>query len=63
METLARHNKVPQTWHDFKFHFRDAYIPSYYVDHLLNKLEKLKQGSKIVKYTYMILKFVSCLVD
>ena len=49
METLARHNKVPQTWHDFKFHFRDAYIPSYYVDHLLNKLEKLKQGSKIVK--------------
>ena len=39
---LYRRNKVPQTWYAFKIHFRDAYIPSFFVDHLLNKLEKLK---------------------
>ena len=33
-------------------HFRDAYIPTYYVDHLLTKLQKLKQGSRIVKQYY-----------
>jgi hypothetical protein len=33
-------------------HFRDVYIPVYYVDHLLTKLEKLKQASRTVKQYY-----------
>jgi hypothetical protein len=49
---ICRHNNVPKTWKDFKMHFRDAYIPAYYVDHLLTKLHKLKQGSRIVKQYY-----------
>ena len=34
---ICRHNKVPQSWEDFKLHFRDAFIPAYYVDHLLSE--------------------------
>ena len=49
---IYRHNNIPQTWTDFKMHFRDAYIPAYYVDHLLTKLQKLKQGSRTVKQYY-----------
>ena len=49
---ICRHNIIPQTWKEFKIHFRDAYIPAYYVDHLLTKLEKLKQGSRTVKQYY-----------
>jgi hypothetical protein len=25
---LCRHNNIPQTWKDFKMHFRDVYIPA-----------------------------------
>ena len=57
---ICRHNNVPKTWKDFKMHFRDAYIPAYYVDHLLTKLEKLKQGSRTVKQYFHNLKYVSC---
>jgi len=46
---ICRHDNVPKTWKDFKMHFRDVYIPEYYVDHLLSKLGKLKQGSKTVR--------------
>jgi hypothetical protein len=49
---LCRHKNVPQTWKDFKMHFRDAYIPAYCVDHLLTTLEKLKQGSRTMKQYY-----------
>ena len=49
---IYRHNNIPQTWTDFKMHFRDAYIPAYYIDHLLSKLQKLKQGSRTVKQYY-----------
>ena len=51
-KSICRHNNIPQTWTDFKMHFRDAYIPAYYVDHLLTKLQKLKQGSRTVKQYY-----------
>ena len=27
---ICRHNKVPQTWTDFKMLFRDEYVPEYY---------------------------------
>jgi hypothetical protein len=46
---ICRHNKIPQSWHGFKVHFRDIYIPSYYADDLLAKLAKLEQGSRTVK--------------
>jgi hypothetical protein len=38
---ICRHNKVPQSWIDFKILFRDVYIPAYYADYLIAKLEKL----------------------
>ena len=59
-KSICRHNNIPQTWTFFKMHFRDAYIPAYYVDHLLTKLEKLKQGSRTVKQYFHNLKYVSC---
>lgn len=49
---ICRHDKVPQSWQDFKFIFRDAFIPAYYVDLLFAKLEKLKQGSRTVRQYY-----------
>ena len=49
---ICRHNKVPESWKDFKFLFRDAFVPAYYVDYLLAKLDNLKQGSKTVKQYY-----------
>ena len=49
---ICRHNKVPQSWEDFKLHFRDAFIPAYYADHLLSKLDTLKQGARTVKDYY-----------
>ena len=49
---ICRHNKVPQTWTDFKMLFRDEYVPEYYADCLLAKLDNLKQGSRTVKQYY-----------
>jgi hypothetical protein len=49
---ICRHNKVPQSWEDFKLHFRDAFIHAYYVDNLLSKLDTLKQGARTVKDYY-----------
>ena len=38
-------------------HFRGVYIPAYYIDYLLTKLEKLKNGSRTVKQYYHDFKF------
>ena len=46
---ICRHNKVPQTWKEFKLYFRDSFIPAYYADYLLAKLDHLKQGERAVK--------------
>jgi hypothetical protein len=39
---ICRYNNIPQYWRDFKLLFREAFIPAYYVDHLLVKLDNLK---------------------
>jgi hypothetical protein len=49
---ICRHNNIPQYWNDFKLLFREAFIPAYYVDHLLAKLDNLKQGSSTVNEYY-----------
>ena len=49
---ICRHNKVPESWEDFKFLFRDAFVPAYYADYLLAKLDNLKQDSRTVKAYY-----------
>jgi hypothetical protein len=49
---IYRHNNIPQYWRDFKLLFREAFIPTYYVDHLLAKLDNLEQGSITVNEYY-----------
>ena len=49
---ICRHNKVLESWEDFKFLFRDAFVPAYYADYLLSKLDNLKQDSRTVKEYY-----------
>ena len=49
---LCRHNKIPQSWKDLKRYFRDVYVPMYYADILLNKLQCLKQDTKSVTSYY-----------
>jgi hypothetical protein len=49
---ICRHNNIPQTWKDFKMFFRDEYVPEYYDDCLLAKLDNLKQCSRTVKQYY-----------
>jgi hypothetical protein len=49
---IVRHNNVPQTWKEFKIYFRDAFIPTYYADNLLSKLDTLKKDSRTVKDYY-----------
>jgi len=49
---ICWHNKVPQSWIDYKIMFRDVYIHAYYSDHLLDKLEKLTQRNRIVREYY-----------
>jgi hypothetical protein len=58
---ICRYNNIPQYWRDLKLLFREAFIHAYYVDHLLAKLDNLKQGSSTVNNTIMNLRFVSCL--
>jgi hypothetical protein len=48
----CRHNNIPQYWICFKLLFREAFIPAYYVDHLIAKLDNLKQGSSTVNKYY-----------
>jgi hypothetical protein len=47
---ICWHNNIPQYWNDFKLLFREAFIPAYYVDHLLAKLDNLKGSSTVNKY-------------
>jgi hypothetical protein len=49
---ICRHNNIPQYWISFKLIFIEAFIPAYYVDHLLGKLDNLKQGSSTVNEYY-----------
>jgi hypothetical protein len=49
---ICWHNNIPQYWRDFKLLFREAFIPTYYVDHLHAKLDNLKQGSSTVNEYY-----------
>jgi hypothetical protein len=49
---ICRHNNIPQHWRDLKLLFREAFIPTYYVDHLLAKLDNLKQGSSTMNEYY-----------
>jgi hypothetical protein len=49
---ICRHNNIPQYWRGFKLLFREAFIPAYYVDHLLAKLDNMKQGSSAVNEYY-----------
>jgi hypothetical protein len=37
---------------DFKLLFREAFIPAYFVDHLLAKVDNLKHGSSTVNEYY-----------
>jgi hypothetical protein len=39
---LCRYDKVPKTWNALKTIFREYFIPEYYTDHLLAKLQSLK---------------------
>jgi hypothetical protein len=49
---ICWHNNISQYWRDFKRLFREAFILAYYVDHLLAKLDNLKQGSSTVNEYY-----------
>jgi hypothetical protein len=52
LKHIYRLNNIPQYWRDFKLLFREAFIPAYYVDHLLAKLDNLKQGSSTMNEYY-----------
>jgi hypothetical protein len=39
---LSRHDKVPKIWNALKTIFREYFVPKYYTDHLLAKLQNLK---------------------
>ena len=54
---LSRHDKVPKTWKVMKRILRENFVPEYYSDHMLAKLESLKQGGNSVKVYYHDLKF------
>jgi hypothetical protein len=49
---ICQHNNIPQYWSNFKFLFRETFIPAYYVDHLLAKLDNLQQCSITVNEYY-----------
>jgi hypothetical protein len=49
---ICRHNNIPQYWIGFKLHFREAFIPAYYVDHLLAKLDNLNKGRSTINEYY-----------
>jgi hypothetical protein len=59
---LLRHHKVPKTWKVMKLVFREIFVPEYYADHMLDKLNNLKQGKNSVDVYYHDLKFcmMSC---
>jgi hypothetical protein len=46
---LCRYDKVPKTWNALKTVLREYFVPKYYADHLLTKLQSLKQGGNTIK--------------
>src|SRR5438045_4091730 len=44
----CRHDKAPATWKALKSLMRDEFVPEYYANILLAKLQHLKQGAKTV---------------
>jgi hypothetical protein len=46
---LCRYDKVPKTWNALKTVLREYFVPKYYADHLLAKLQSLKQGGNTIK--------------
>jgi hypothetical protein len=49
---ICRHKNIPQYWRGFKLLFTEAFIPAYYVVHLLAKLDNLMRGSSTVNEYY-----------
>jgi hypothetical protein len=45
-------NDIPQTWIALKQVMRARFVPSYYAQDLINKLQQLKQGAKSVEEYY-----------
>jgi hypothetical protein len=48
---LSRYDKVPKIWNGLKTVLREYFVPEYYADHLLAKLQSLKQGSYTIEHT------------
>jgi hypothetical protein len=55
---LCRHDKVPKTWNALKTILREYFVPEYYANHLLAKLQSLKQGSNTVETYYLDLQIL-----
>ena len=53
---LCRHDIVPKTWNALKTILREYFVPEYYADYLLAKLQNLKQGSNTAETYYLELK-------
>jgi hypothetical protein len=45
-------NEILQTWIALKRAMRARFVPSYYAHDLINKLQQLKQGARIVEEYY-----------
>jgi hypothetical protein len=45
-------NDIPQTWTTLKRVMRARFVPSYYAQDLINKLQQLKQGARSVEEYY-----------
>ena len=53
---LCRHDIVPKTWNALKTILREYFVPEYYADYLLAKLQNLKQDSNTAETYYLELK-------
>ena len=52
IEACRNENNIPRTWDAMKRMMRARFVPSYYACDLLNNLQRLRQGSKIVEDYY-----------
>ena len=48
-ESCRNRDNMPRTWNALKRMMRARFVPSYYARDLLNKLQRLNQGSKSVE--------------
>jgi hypothetical protein len=55
---LCRYDKLPKTWNVLKTVLREYFILKYYADHLLVKLQSLKQGSNTIETYYLELQIL-----